>query len=142
MHSLLRASVLGLSLAIAACGGRSGSRVPTPDSSTSVRIENRSSYDMDIYLRRTFDGPTRVGFVPASETIVIPLGRALTAGSAAFRLEARPARRAGSSVLSDPFSAEAGEAIFWSIPPQEAACETPAHGAAYISPARRRCRWR
>jgi len=118
VHSLLRASVLGLSLAIAACGGKSGSEDPTPDSSTSVRIENRSSYDMDIYLRRTFDGPTRVGFVPASETVVIPLSRALTAGSAAFRLDARPVRRGGGTVLSDPFSAGAGEAIFWSIPPQ------------------------
>ena len=118
MHSLLRATVLGLSLAIAACGGKSGSKDPTPDSGTSVRIENRSSYDMDIYLRRTFDGPTRVGFVPASETVVIPLARALTAGSAAFRLEARPVRRGGSRVLSDPFAAAAGEAIFWSIPPQ------------------------
>jgi hypothetical protein len=118
MRSLLHASALGLSLAITACGGKSGGGDPAPDSSTRVRIENRSSYDMDIYLRRTFDGPTRVGFVPASETVVIPLARALTAGSAAFRLEARPVRRAGSTVLSDPFAAEAGEEILWSIPPQ------------------------
>ena len=118
MYSLLRASVLGLSLATAACGGKSGGGDPTPDSSTRVRIENRSSYDMDIYLRRTFDGPTRVGFAPASETVVIPLARALTAGSAAFRLEARPVRRAGSNVFSDPFAAGTGEEIFWSIPPQ------------------------
>ena len=118
MRSLLHASVLGLSLAIAACAGKSGGGDPAPDSSAKVRIENRSSSNMDIYLRRTFDGPTRVGFVPAAETVEIQLPRALTAGSAAFRLEARPVRRAGSRVFSDPFAAEAGEEIFWSIPPQ------------------------
>jgi hypothetical protein len=118
MRSLLHASLLGLSLAIAACGGKSGGGDPAPDTSATVRIENRSSTDMDIYLRRTFDGPTRVGFVPAAETVEIKLPRALTAGSAAFRLEARPVRRSGSRVLSDPFAAGVGEVIFWSIPPQ------------------------
>ena len=118
MRSFLHSSAICLLLATAACAGSSGAGGAEPESGPTVRIENRSSYDMDIYLRRTFDGPTRVGFAPASETVVIPLARALTAGSAAFRLEARPVRRAGSNVFSDPFAAGSGEEIFWSIPPQ------------------------
>jgi len=117
MLSLLHASAICLSLVTAACAG--GSRGdPAPDASAKIRIENRSTSDMDIYVRPTLARPTRLGFVPASDTVEFALARALTAGSAAFHLEARPVRSAGRPVLSEPFMARAGEEIFWSIPPQ------------------------
>jgi hypothetical protein len=101
-----------------ACAGGSGSGGTSPDAGQSVRVENRSSSDMDIYLRRSSDRSTvRIGFVPASDTADIPLPRTLTAGSSSFRLEARPVRAGGSSPEpSEPFQPGRGE-IFWSIPP-------------------------
>jgi hypothetical protein len=117
MHSLLHACAISLVLATAACAGGSASGNPAPDSSTKVRIENRSISDMDIYVRPTLNRPIRLGFVPASDTAEFALARALLAGSAGFHLEARPIRAAGQPVLSEPFNARAGEEIFWSIPP-------------------------
>jgi hypothetical protein len=73
---------------------------------------------MDIYVRPSLDRATRLGFVPASDTAEFSVARALTAGSPAFYLEARPVRATGRPVLSEPFAARAGEEIFWSIPPQ------------------------
>jgi hypothetical protein len=118
MRSLLHASGLCLSLVATACAGGSSGGTPTPDSSSEVRIENRSSLDMDIYVRLTSGRATRLGFVPASDTAKFAVARALTAGSAAFLLEARPVRATGRPVLSEPFATRAGEEIFWSIPPQ------------------------
>jgi hypothetical protein len=118
MRSLLHVSAISLLLATAACAGGSAGGGPAPDTSAEVRIENRSSSDMDIYVRPSMARSTRLGFVPASDTAEFTLSRALTAGSAGFRLEARPVRAAGRPVLSEPFNAGAGEEIFWSIPPQ------------------------
>ena len=118
MRSLLHASALSLWLVIAACAGSAPKGNTSPDSGVRVRIENRSSVDMDIYVRPSLNRPVRLGFVPASDTAEFALPRALTAGSAAFHLEARPIRAAGRPVLSDPFPAGSGDEIFWSIPPQ------------------------
>jgi hypothetical protein len=118
MRSLLHTSAICLLLISAACAGGSPGGDPAPDSSAKVRIENRATLDMDIYLRPTLNRATRLGFVPASDTAEFALARALTAGSAAFRLEARPVRGTGRPTLSEPFAAGAGEEIFWSIPPQ------------------------
>jgi len=118
MHSLLHASAIALLLATAACAGGSGGGNPAPNSNTKVRIENRASSDMDIYVRPSLAQPIRLGFVPASDTAEFALARALISGSAGFHLEARPIRAAGRPVLSEPFNARAGEEIFWSIPPQ------------------------
>ena len=118
MRSLLHPSAICLLLATAACAGGSPGDDPAPDSSAKVRIENRSRLDMDIYLRPTPHRATRIGFVPAADTAEFALPRALTAGSAAFRIEARPVRGTGRPELSEPFAAGAGEEIYWSIPPQ------------------------
>jgi hypothetical protein len=115
MRPLLRSSVLCVSLVAVGCaGGSTGGTAP--ESSATVRIENRSGSDVDIYLRPALSRPTRVGFVPAAETVEFSLPRALFAGASSFHLEARPIR-GGSASLSEPFTARAGEEIFWSIPP-------------------------
>ncbi len=118
MRSLLHASAISLLLATAACAGGGAAAEPAPDSSTKVRIENRSNSDMDIYVRPSLDRPIRLGFVPASDTVEFALARALISGSAGFNLEARPVRAGGRPVLSEPYTARAGGEIFWSIPPQ------------------------
>jgi hypothetical protein len=118
MRLMLRTPALCLLLASAACAGGSSSGEPAPDSRGKVRIENRSSLNMDIYIRKTFASPVRLGYVPASETVEFTLAPALIAGSASFRLEGRPVRAGGDNVLSEPFTAGTGEEIFWSIPPQ------------------------
>jgi hypothetical protein len=118
MRLLLHASAICLWLTTAGCAGGSGGADPAPDSNARVRIENRSTLDMDIYLRPSLNRPVRLGFVPGSDSAEFALARVLIAGSAAFRLEARPVRGAGRPVVSEPFTARAGEEVFWSIPPQ------------------------
>jgi hypothetical protein len=106
-------------LVSSACAGTSGSGGdPAPDSGGKIRIENRSSSDMDIYVLPSLARPIRLGFAPASETVEFTLSRALTAGSASFHLQGRPIRSGGSPVLSEPYTAGGGQEIFWSIPPQ------------------------
>jgi hypothetical protein len=119
MSLVLRtAAICGLLANLACAGGGSGSEQPAPSSRGKVKIENRSSLNMDIYVRKTFSSPVRLGYVPASETAEFTLPAALVAGSSSFRLEARPVRGAGSPEVSEPFSARSGEEVFWSIPPQ------------------------
>ena len=115
MRKLLRTSMLFVLPALAACAGGSGAATG-PEPAARVRIENRSSSDVDIYLRPALSRPTRIGFVPAADTVDFALARALIAGSTSFHLEARPIR-GGSAKLSEPFTARTGEEIFWSIPP-------------------------
>ena len=114
MRELLRPSVLSLLLATAACAG--GGASTTPEPVARVRIENRSSSDVDIYLRPALRSATRLGFVPASDTADFALAPALISGAASFNFEARPIR-GGRPTLSEPFTARTGEELFWSIPP-------------------------
>jgi hypothetical protein len=114
MRELLRPSVLSLLLTTAACAG--GGASTTPEPVARVRIENRSTSDVDIYLRPALRAATRLGFVPASDTADFALAPALISGAASFHLEARPIG-GGSPTLSEPFTARTGEEIFWSIPP-------------------------
>lgn len=117
MRSRLRSCSIALLLATGACAGGSGGE-PAPNLGTRVRIENRSSSDMDIYVRPALSRATRLGFVPGSDTATFALARAVVSGSTSFFLEARPVRTSGSPAISEPFTARAGEEIFWSIPPQ------------------------
>jgi hypothetical protein len=114
MRVLLPTSLLPLLLATAACA--TGRANGSPEPAAVVRVENRSSSDVDIYLLPALTSPTRIGFVPASDTAEFSLARALISGSASFRLEARPIR-GGSRTVSEPFSGRSGEEIFWSISP-------------------------
>lgn len=114
MRKLLRSSLFVLLLATAGCAGGGGGGSVEP--AVKVRIENRSSSDVDIYLRPALRPATRLGFVPASDTAEFALARAVISGSAVFHLEARPIR-GGPRSLSEPFTARTGEEIFWSIPP-------------------------
>lgn len=83
-----------------------------------IEVENRSSFDMDVYIRSDRGGSTRLGFAPASETTSFSLPPARLAGAGAIRFEARPVRGQSTPVLSDPYKVRAGELINWSIPPQ------------------------
>jgi hypothetical protein len=114
MPVLLRTSLLPLLLVAAGCAG--GRASTSPDPSPVVRIENRSSSDVDIYLLPALTSATRVGFVPASDTVEFALARAQLSGSPSFRLEARPIR-GGSRMVSEPFNLRSGEEFFWSISP-------------------------
>lgn len=114
MRELIRTTLLSLLVTAAGCAGGGANTAPEPVAR--LRIENRSSSDMDIYLRPALRPSTRLGFVPAADTADFALAPALVSGAASFHLEARPVR-GGSPTLSEPFTARAGEEIFWSIPP-------------------------
>lgn len=114
MRELIRTTLLSLLVTTAGCAG--GGANTTTEPVGRIRIENRSSSDMDIYLRPALRSATRLGFVPAMDTADFALSPALISGAASFNLEARPIR-GGSPTVSEPFTAGAGEEIFWSIPP-------------------------
>lgn len=125
MRRLLRPSLLLLLTATAACAGNTASTGTAADttgttetaSSGTLRIENRSNSDMDIYIRPQVRGPVRVGFVPGGETATFTLSPAMISGTNSFRIEARPLTGGGSPTVSEPFNARKGEETFWSIPP-------------------------
>lgn len=119
MPAFLRAPALLLVLLVVSCSS-GGSPDTTPDpyagDEPRARIENRASLDMDIYAVRSSGERIRLGFVPGGETAVFALPGTVTTGSGSIRFEARPVRRGGQPVISEPFGI--GEEIAWSIPPQ------------------------
>ena len=115
MPTLLRLLIIALLLPTACFGGSPGS--PGPEQ-TRARIENRSSVDMDIDVRRNDGRVSRLGFAPGDETTTFALPPTLTAGAAWIRFEASPVRESGEPVVSEPFPVRMGDEISWSIPPQ------------------------
>jgi hypothetical protein len=120
MPALFRfpAILLVLTLACSSGGTPDTSPSPEPGDQTRVRIDNRASLDMDIYVLRSDGQSIRLGLAPGGETTVFALPAAVTAGAASIRFEARPVRRSGQSVVSEPFGVQEGEEITWSVPPQ------------------------
>jgi hypothetical protein len=118
--ALLRFPTLLFLFALACSSGRTSDSTPAPEPSDvpRVRIENRASLDMDIYVVRSDGQRARLGFVPGGDSAVFALPTAVTAGATSIRFEARPVRRSGQSVVSEPFGAHEGEEITWSVPPQ------------------------
>lgn len=116
MPPLLRYSNLLLLTCLVAC--RTSPGTADPSEQTRARIENRSSLDADIYVRRNDGRATRLGFAPSNETTTFVLPAAITAGAAWIRFEARPVRGSGDAAVSEPFQVRIGEEIAWSVPPQ------------------------
>lgn len=116
MSNLLRLPALFLILSAACHSGRTGNTEPVDQ--TRARIENRSSLDMDILVRRNDGRGVPLGFAPGNETTMFALPPSLTAGAAWVRFEAKPARGAGEPVVSEPFPVRMGDEISWSVPPQ------------------------
>jgi hypothetical protein len=115
-------------MATAACAGNTSGSGTAPDttgttgttetaSGGTLRIENRTNQDRDIYIRAQSRGPIRVGFVPGGETAAFKLSPAMLSGTNSFRIEARPIAGGGSTTVSEPFNVRVGEETFWSIPP-------------------------
>jgi hypothetical protein len=104
-----------LLLVLAASSG-GGSNAPAPENAAQVTVDNRSSLDMDLYIRRR-DQRSRLGFAPANQKTVFALNPTLTGGPGLIRFEARPVR-GGQVVLSDLMDVNPGGKIDWSIPPQ------------------------
>jgi hypothetical protein len=104
---------------ILAAGCHSGSPGDTePANQTRARIENRSSLDMDLSVRRNDGKSSPLGFVPGGETAVFALPPSITAGASWVRFEAKPVRSSGQPVVSEPFPVTMGDEIRWSVPPQ------------------------
>lgn len=85
---------------------------------TRLEVDNRSSLDMDIYLRGERGGAARIGLAPGGEITSFALTRSLLAGAGVVRFEGRPVRGQGQSVVSEPFRVQVGSVITWSVPPQ------------------------
>jgi hypothetical protein len=109
--------MLALCLLVMAC--RSGTPAgPEPVEKASVKIENRSSLNMDMHVRRNDGRTSPLGLAPAGETVTFALSEAVTTGAAWVRFEAWPAHSSGDPEVSEPFQMRAGEQFTWSIPPQ------------------------
>jgi hypothetical protein len=115
MRTLLRAPTLLVVLAVAC---QSGPGRAEPAEQTRARIENRSSLDMDIFMRRNDGRAARLGFAPGDQTTTFALPPAFTTGASWIRFEARPVRGTGNPVVSEPFNVKMGDEITWSVPPQ------------------------
>jgi hypothetical protein len=121
MPTMLRPCALFLVLSTACSGGSSTSNPaagPEPSDVPRIRIENRASVGMDIYVIRSDGQRARLGFVAGGDTSVLALPPAITAGATSITFEARPVHRSGQSVVSEPFGVHEGEEITWSVPPQ------------------------
>ena len=116
MSALMRYPALLLLTALIACRTNPGST--DPSNQTRARIENRSSLDMDISVRRNDGRDFRLGFAPGNETTMFALPPTITAGAAWVRFEARPARDSGSPQVSEPYPVQMGSEISWSVSPQ------------------------
>lgn len=114
MRSRLTLSLL-LLLGSGACAGNQPTTGIQP---ARARIENDTSLDMDIYIHRQSGPASRLGFVPAGQTVEFDLATPLTAGAVTIRFEARPVRRSGQTVFSELFGIQPGESVEWSIPAQ------------------------
>lgn len=112
------ALLLVLSLSCSSGGASNSTPSPDPGDQPAARIENRASLDMDIYVVRSDGQSHRLGFVPGGETVTFALPATVTAGANSITFEARPVRRSGQPVMSEPFGVHTGEEIAWSIPPQ------------------------
>ena len=120
MLTLLRVPVVLLLLTASCSSGQKSQPAPDPQSyeQARVKIENRALVDMDIYLVRADGQSMRLGFVAGGEISTFALPAALTSGATSITFEARPVRRSGQAVTSEPFPISRGEEISWSIPPQ------------------------
>jgi hypothetical protein len=120
MPALFRSPALLLVLAMACSSGGSPEPAPNPEPGDQprVRIENRASLDMDIYLVRSDGQRIRLGYAAGGETVVFALPAQITTGTTSIQFEARPVRRSGQSVLSEPFGIGVDDEITWSVPPQ------------------------
>jgi hypothetical protein len=116
----LRAPTLLFFLTVSCSSGGAPTPEPTPEpgEQAQARIENRAFTDMDIYVIRGDGERHRIGFVPGGETATFALPPTVTAGATSITFEARPVRRSGQPVTSEPFGVHGGEEIAWSIPPQ------------------------
>ena len=118
MPAILRMPSCLLVLLTISCSTSSSNTTPAPDTGDQpqARIENRASLDMDIFAIRGDGERIRLGFLPGGETSVFVLPATVTAGATSIRFEARPVRRGGDPVVSEPFGVR--EEITWSISPQ------------------------
>jgi hypothetical protein len=117
MRSAISTALLFLSLTTACAANRSDS-TDARQSSIRARIENGSSLDMDLYVRRQTGSTSRLGFVPANQTASFDLPPGLLAGAVTIVFEAHPVRRSGQAVVSEPFGVSGADELVWSIPPQ------------------------
>ena len=110
--------LLCLALALPACASHPPKAETAPESVPSggatVSVDNRSSFDMDIYVQRR-DGPARLGFAPAKQATRFSIAPGLIAGSGIVQFSARPTR-GGESTASDPFTVRPGDVLDWVIP--------------------------
>ena len=127
MHTQSRI-LLGLAVAaMAACapstqGSGNPADGPAPEASDAgtLRVSNRSSTDMDVYVVRSSQR-VRIGLAPGGETTSFALTTALMTGGGVVHFEAVPTRSAPgvrTAIRSDPGTVRGGEIVTLDIPPQ------------------------
>ena len=127
MHMASRI-LLGLAVAtMAACasstqgtGDPADGPAPEAGEAGTLRVVNRSSTDMDVYVVRSGQ-QVRVGLAPGGETTNFALTRALMTGGGQVHFEAIPTRSAPgvrTGIRTDPAVVRAGQIITLDVPPQ------------------------
>ncbi len=96
------AIVLLFALALPACAH--GSPQSADDAArprTTVRVDNQSLYDMDIYIVRQAGSRVRLGSVSSQQTAYLTIPSSLVAGPTTVHFVARPFPRRGAEVSQD-----------------------------------------
>ncbi len=125
---ITRRILLGLATAtMAACasstqGTGETADGPAPEASDAgtLRVVNRSSTDMDIYVVRSGQ-QVRIGLAPGGETTSFALTTALMTGGGVVHFEAVPTRSAPgvrTAIRSDPATVRGGQIVTLDVPPQ------------------------
>lgn len=90
----------------------------TKEVAGNLKVVNRSSQDMDIFLIRGNGQRNRLGLAPASKTTGFALTPAQVAGVGPVNFQAVPILRGGQSVSSDQVVVTPTQEIRLDIPPQ------------------------
>jgi hypothetical protein len=117
MRLLSYLSLIAVLGGVAAC-----SLNPLPDLSgqSKLRVENQAPSDVDVFIWSNDERATRLGFVPAGDSVTFVLPKVATKNVAFVHLEARPVRGSGEPAISEPFVPPKESTVSWAIPPAPA----------------------
>ena len=117
---LAAATIAGCAPSTQGTGDAADGPAPAAGEAGTLRVVNRSSTDMDVYVVRSGQ-QVRVGLAPGGETTNFALTRALMSGGGQVHFEAIPTRSAPgvrTGIRTDPAVIRAGEIITLDVPPQ------------------------
>lgn len=82
-----------------------------------IIVQNQSALEVEVYVWDGENRATRLGEMPARDTVKFPVPEMVTAARGPYFLEARSAERPDRPIRSDTFALRSNLRITWLIPP-------------------------